>query len=542
VEAPVPDAVTFEDDARVAAFAGYVDVPAGGEAKVALVLGQCETRAEALPIIASYADPAGTEQALRETQHYWESLCGTLRVETSEPAFDRLVNDWLPYQILTARLWGRLGPSQRSGGFGFRDQLQDVLPLTLIAPEMARAQILLHARQQFLEGDVLQWWHSDDAGHTGLGARNRASDPHLWLPYLTARYVAVTGDSAILDEQVEFLEGLPIPPGQEGIAFAPRPSRDKAPLYEHCQRAIARTLKLQGSHGIPLMGTGDWNDGLSEVGARGRGESVWLGFFLLGVLRDFAPLAAARGDQKSAALYTAQAEKLCESLQTMWRGERFVRAINDNGEELCFADALMTAWPIISGGVGPERGRSLLEAGLRELEKDDLVALLQPSFSDETRPPAGRIADYPAGVRENGGQYSHGASWIVDAMTKLADEIEAGGDRSAAQAWRARAAQIWIKISPLGRHGEDGLPPHQQPADIYYGPGYEGRGGWSWYTGAAARMLWAAYGILGIRMENGALDLAPHAFQPRGPITLKRVVFKGKVFEAEKKDAGAAAK
>jgi cyclic beta-1,2-glucan synthetase len=543
-ESAVPDDLLFDDEARIAAFAGTITVPAGGEAKIALVLGQCETIEEALPLIEAYADPQRVEYAFAETQSYWKDFCGTLRIETNSTEFDRLVNDWLPYQIVASRLWGRLGPSQRSGGFGFRDQLQDVLPLTLISPELARAQILLHACQQFLDGDVLQWWHADKDGKTGLGARNRASDPHLWLPYLVARYIEVTGDAAILDEPVRYLEGIPIPPGQEGIAFASRPSRDVAPLYEHCCRAIARALKAEGAHGLPLMGTGDWNDGLSEVGAKGRGESVWLGFFLLGVIQDFAPLAASRGDEAASALYRAHAQKLRASLDAMWRGERFVRAINDKGEELCFADALMASWPVLAGAVGPERGRTLLEAGLRDLEKDGLVVLLDPPFTAKSKPAAGRISDYPPGVRENGGQYSHGVSWLVDALAKLADETEAGGDRASAQALRAKAAQIWIKISPLGRHDDGerdvyGLPPHQQPADIYFGPGYERRGGWGWYTGAAARMLWGAYALLGIGMERGELKIAPHAFTPRGPLTLKAVSFKGRVYSAEKKEAGA---
>jgi cyclic beta-1,2-glucan synthetase len=527
--ASVPQDLVFSDKGRVAAFAGVVDVPAGGKVQIAMVLGQTDTVEEAKALIERYASPMHVLRDAEETENFWHDLSSVLRIETSDPAFDRLVNDWLPYQIVAARLWARLGPNQRSGGFGFRDQLQDVLPLCLIRPELARTQILLHASQQFLAGDVLQWWHSDNEGRTGLGARNRASDPHLWLPYLAAQYIAVTGDAAILDEEVRYLEGMPIPPGQEGIAFAPRPSRDTAPLFDHCRRAIERTLKAMGAHGLPLMGAGDWNDGLSAVGAEGKGESVWLGFFLYDVLMRFAPLCEARGETEAASQYRGRAGALAAALEPMWREQGYVRAINDGGQELIFADALMASWPILSGAVSSGRGQKALEIARKALERDGLVLLLDPAFSPTSKPKGGRIADYPPGVRENGGQYSHGVSWLVDAHAQLADRLDAEGDAAGAAALRAEAARLWIKISPLGRT-QDGLPPHQQPADVYFGPGYEGRGGWSWYTGAAARMLWGAYALLGIRMEKGVFSLAPHAFAAKGPITLKRLVYKGRVY------------
>lgn len=516
-----------KDRARIAAFAKTLDVPPGGEAKIAIALGQTNTADEARSMIAHWANPAQVERAREETRDGWRALCGVLRIETNNQQFDQLVNDWLPYQIMASRLWGRLGPNQRSGGFGFRDQLQDVLPLCILKPELARAQILLHARQQFLAGDVLQWWHLDQDGHTGLGARNRASDPHLWLPYLVSHYIEITGDSAILDEKIRYLEGMPIPPGLEGIAFAPRPSRDVASLDDHCQRAIARSLKARGANQLPLIGAGDWNDGLSHVGAKGRGESTWLGFFLFDVLNRYAALLELRGQRNISSQYRVHAQELRTALEKFWRNDRFVRAVNDSGEELLFADALTASWPVLSGATTYARSRTGLETAIEALEKDNLVLLLDPAFSARSKPPAGRISDYPPGVRENGGQYSHGVSWLVDAHCALADQAEREGDAALANTLRTKAASLWIKISPLGRQGSDGLALHQQPADIYFGAGYEGRGGWTWYTGAAARMLFAAYAVLGLSVRGGAASLAAHSGIAKGPLILKRVHFRG---------------
>jgi cyclic beta-1,2-glucan synthetase len=533
VEHGAPSPTAGDDGRRIAAFAGTVEVPAHGEVSVAVTLGQVADLATAERLAERHASLAVAHEALSGTKRFWDQLLGDLRVQTSVPAFDRLVNDWLPYQLLTARLWGRCGPNQRGGAFGFRDQLQDVLPLFAIRPDLARRQILLHAQQQFLEGDVLQWWHPAANGGTGLAARNNASDPHLWLAYLTSRYVLQTGDRAILDERVPFLEGPPIPPGAEGINFVPRPSRDAASLYDHCCRAIDFSLGRIGPHGLPLIGSGDWNDGLSHFGDGGAGESVWLGFFLYDTLVHFSDLSRSRKSEARAEAYRQRAEQIRLRLDGMWHQDRYPRLVESNGDAVSWFDALMGSWPVLSGAVDLERGRRTVETALAGLEREHQVLLLTPWFGEHSPRVPGKIADYPPGVRENGGQYSHGSSWLVDALAQLAAEARNRGEIGEAERLRARAWEVWRKISPLDKSGPDridvyGLAPHQQPADIYYGPGYEGRGGWSWYTGAAARMLSAAHAILGLRLVDGALELAPDAFVTDRELRLLRVLYRGR--------------
>ncbi|MBC7945252.1 MAG: glycosyl transferase family 36, partial [Burkholderiales bacterium] len=451
-----------------------------------------------------------------------------LRIETNQPAFDRLVNDWLPYQLLCSRLWGRTGPSQRSGAYGFRDQLQDVLPLTLLKPEWVRSQIVLHAAQQFIAGDCVKWWHPSWEGKTGIAVRTRASDPHLWLPYVVNRYVEATGDTGVLAEQVAFLEGRPVPKGHEGFLFAARPSRDTGSVYEHCRRAIEYTLARRGAHGLPLLGSGDWNDALDVPGIKGKGESVWLGFFLHDVLTKFASVAERCEGVEAGSHYLKEAKDLSAALEGMWRDDFYLRAITDGGEEFSLCSALMSAWPLLSGAVDAKRGQMALETGLKRLEKTDRVLLLTPPFTEDSLPYPGRIAEYPPGVRENGGQYSHGVSWLVDALLCCAEQA---ASLDVAESWRARAWDLWMKISPLSKSGRAdiyGLPPHQQPADIYDGPGFEGRGGWSWYTGAAARMLSAAYALLGVRIENGELELPADLRARKGHLQIRRVYYRGR--------------
>ena len=543
VEQGVPDSRQDDDGYRVAALSGTLTVPAGGEVAMHVLVGQALEQNDCRRLMASMRRVEDVLAALERTKAMWRDLLGTLRVETDSPAFDRLVNIWLPYQALSARLWGRLGPQQRSGAFGFRDQLQDVLPLTMLRPRQARAQILLHARQQFLRGDVLQWWHQTWDGRTGLGIRNHASDPHLWLAYMTCRYVEVSGDRSVLTEPIPFLEGPQIPRGQEGIAFVPRVSREQGTLLDHCLRGVDLTLERLGENGLPLMGSHDWNDGLSGVGGKGKGTSVWLGFFLHDVLRTIAPLVEEKLGKSRAEVYRAKAARLREALGRMWREDHFVRAVVDSGESLDYADALCSAWPLLSEATDPARGETALLTGLSHLEKENTVLLLTPFFDENSKPYPGRIADYPPGVRENGGQYSHGSSWLVDALTVLANRASQAGDAQGAAHWRMEALRVWLKISPLAHaRGEElavfGLPPHQQPADIFYGPGYEGRGGWSWYTGAAARMLWAAYGLLGIGMRDGQPHLDRTLLQADGALHVRRVWMHGKEVFVGEEDNG----
>ncbi len=532
---------TADDGHRIAAFSGEMILPPGGHAVISVVAGFAPSMAEARSVIDRLRDVEACQRLLSSSSEWWGETLSKLRIESNQPEFDRFINTWLPYQVLTSRLWGRTGPEQRSGAWGFRDQLQDVLPFVFLQPDLVCTQILWHAAQQFLEGDALAWWHRAPSGGTGLGARTRATDVHLWLPYVVTRYVAATGDASILDVQVPFLEGISIPRGQEGVVFAPRPSRETASLYEHCRRAIECTLARKGSHGLPLIGTGDWNDGLSAVGPKGKGESVWLAFFLHDVLSGMTPLAEARGDASHSVRWKHEAGLLHRATDGMWRGDRYVRAITDAGAEMLFADALTGAWPVLSGVADPERGKSAVESTLKELERESSILLLHPPFTDASEVAPGRISDYPPGVRENGGQYSHGVSWLVDALVRLG---ELTSDVAVAEKFRARAIECWWKVSPLDDTGPDrlaryGLPPHQQPADVYDGPGYEGRGGWSWYSGSAARMLSAAYAMLGLRMEGGRLVVESHAFESKGRLTLRRVVWQGKEYSGTPKDSGA---
>jgi cyclic beta-1,2-glucan synthetase len=536
VEHGHPDSSAEDDGWRIAGFAGNITVPQGGEETIVFSIGQTGTREDAALLARQARDLGWAERSLRAVRDYWTATLGVVRIETNRPDFDRLVNDWLPYQLLTSRLWGRTGQAQRSGAIGYRDQLQDVLPLIMLKPEAARRQILLHARQQFIEGDVLKWWHRSEDGRTGLGDRSRASDPHLWLPYLTVRYVAQTGDAGILDEVSPFIEGVRVPAGEEGRMMTPLPSRDAATLVGHCQRAIDHTLARRGRRGLPLMGVGDWDDGMNLVGWEGRGESVWMGFFLHDTLTRFAALLDGRRDERAAARYLGAARDLAAALAGAWEGDRFVRAWNDDGKVIKPMSAMTSAWPALSGAIPHERSREAAENALAALDKGDRVLLVTPPYTEHSDPIPGRSADYPPGVRENGGQYSHGVSWFVDALALLARQAADEGRADDAAHLRKRASEVWMAISPLTKYAPEmidvyGLPPHQQPADVYDGPGYEGRGGWAWYTGAAARMIAAAHAMLGVRMVDGAFTLEPDAFEPRGDLQLRSVTYKGKRHE-----------
>jgi cyclic beta-1,2-glucan synthetase len=501
------DVAQPDDGLRCAAFVGEVLVPPAGEVTVSLVFGQTQNREQAAEIIRKFQDVPTAQKAFVETKQWWVTFLEKLKLQTGDAAFDRMINFWLPYQVLVARLWGRIGPYQRSGAFGFRDQLQDVLPFISLKPELARRQILLHSAQQFRQGDVLQWWHQSWEDETGIGAHGRASDPHLWLPYMVYQYVKASGDWAILDEETPYLEGRPLEKMSATQVAAQRPSRDTASLYAHCLKAIEMTLNKTGPHGLPLLGAGDWNDGLDAAGIRNRGESVWLGFFFHDILINFSDLVAKKEGQDRKKEFLAQAAELRDRLDATWLGDRYVNHYTDDGQVMARANALVTAWSIISGVAGPDKGRRAMATALQELEQADLVQLFTPPFTEHDDIYPGRLADYPPGVRENGGQYSHGVSWLVDALLFLSAEAQGRGETEIAADYRTKAKALWRKISPLSHLSPEnmavyGLPPHQQPADIYFGPGYEGRGGWSWYTGAAGRMLFNALTLLGMEKKG----------------------------------------
>ncbi len=533
VETGEADGSRLDSGRRVAAFAGVVTVPASGAVDVAVVLGQIETRDQACMAASTLRDPAAARAALKATRAWWAERSDTIHVETNQPAFDRLVNHWLPYQVITSRLWGRCGPDQRGGAFGFRDQLQDVLPLLFFDPNLARRQIVLHAGQQFPEGDVLKWWHNAPDGRTGIGERTRASDPHLWLPYLVVHYLAATDDRSVLDEEVAYLDAPAVPDDAVDLFVAPRASRERASVHDHCLRALDLAVANIGRHGLPLIGTGDWNDSIDFAGAKGKGESVWVGFFLYEILVGFAAICETTAAGRASA-YRAAAARLKQALDEVWLGDHYPLAFDDEGEVLDTMSAMTSAWPILSGAVDFERGRQALENGLARLEKADRILLSTPPFTDQSKPYPGRVADYPPGVRENGGQYSHGASWCINAYVRLADMARHRGEGALAARFMARAFTCWRKISPIDKmEGEAlavyGLAPHQQAADIYDGEGHGGRGGWSWYTGSAARMLSAAYRILGLRIVNNQVVVPPDLFEPKGDLIVNAVRIKGNV-------------
>ncbi|WP_237481272.1 GH36-type glycosyl hydrolase domain-containing protein [Lichenibacterium dinghuense] len=537
VETGWPDSDRADDGRRVAAFSGEVTVPAGGAVDVSVVLGQLATKREALTAASHLRDPAAARAALKATEAWWAERIGAIRVETDDPAFDRLVNHWLPYQSLASRLWGRTGPNQRGGAFGFRDQLQDVLPFLFSDPSLTRRQIVIHSGVQFPEGDVFKWWHLASDGRVGLGQRTRASDPHLWLPYVLTRYVEATGDWSVLDERQPYLVGDAVPDGAMDLLLAPRPSRETGDVYDHCRRAIRYTMDRMGAHGLPLIGTGDWNDGIDAAGPAGRGEGTWLACFFFDIVRRFAAVADHREGRAAGDLYRAEAERLAAAIDGVWTGDHYVFDFVDDGRPLDPPSIMAAAWPVLSGAAPLGRGRQTLEHGLGALEKPERILLVTPPFDEGSEPYPGRIADYPPGVRENGGQYSHGASWAVDAWVAIADRAREDGDGAGADAAMARAVQCWRAISPLGKTEGDqlgiyGLAPHQQPADVYDGESYGGRGGWSWYTGSAARMLSAAYAILGLRMENGHIHVPDDLHRPRGDLRIRRLWVKGELREA----------
>ncbi len=525
VETGASDGAARDDGRRVATFCGEIVLPPGGEAKIAIGFGQAPSRPEAL-VAAARVGVASAEDELAATRASWAERLSKVEVRTNRPDFDRLVNTWLPYQLYASRLFGRVGPNQLGGATGYRDQLQDVLPLTLLEPRLTRAQIVLHASQQFREGDVLKWWHRAPGGGTGLGQRTKASDPHLWLPYVLARYVRESADRTVLDEVTPFLEGEAVPAHEDTWIVIPRVSRESATVYEHARLAIQFTLDHLGANGLPLLRAGDWNDGIDALGRRDIGTSVWMGFFLFNVLDGFVDLARIKDDEAFAARCEAAFASQRKALEVGWRGDHYLLDFADDGRELDSRNAMTTGWAAYSGACDDARALAAVEGGLKGIERLNRVLLLETPFYEHSQPYPGRIADYPPGVRENGGQYSHGATWIVDGLMRLAASARARGDLKLAARLGARAFEIYEKISPMKKTDSEslaiyGLIPIQQPADIYDGWGHGGRGGWSWYTGSAARMLSAAYALLGIGQHEGQVVVRDDLFEAKGELKVQ---------------------
>ncbi len=483
-------------------FAQQVMIELSPEASidVHLLLGEGRDMATARSLIARYAVPGAVAAALAAAREAWRRRCTAITVTTPSPALDLLVNGWLPYQTLSCRLWGRSAMYQSGGAFGFRDQLQDAAALVYHWPALTRAQILLHAGHQFTEGDVLHWWHPPRS----RGIRTRCSDDLLWLPFVTASYIGTTGDRDILDERVRFVSARPLASGDDEAFVTPEEAAETANLYTHCCRAIDRGL-TRGRHNLPLFGTCDWNDGMNRVGRGGKGESIWLGFFICAVLESFIPICIERGDPDRARRYRGRREELIAALNDAgWDGDWYRRGYYDGGEPLgsrssdeCRIDALVQAWAVISGAAPPARARRALDAVEKHLvsEKERLIRLLAPPFERTPLDP-GYIRGYVPGARENGGQYTHAALWVVRALAELGRN--------------ERAAVLLDMLNPI-LHADTSeraqvyqAEPYVIAADIHSVPPHVGRAGWSWYTGSAGWMLRVALeSILGFRLVAG---------------------------------------
>ncbi|WP_073108226.1 GH36-type glycosyl hydrolase domain-containing protein [Pollutimonas bauzanensis] len=488
-----------------AALQGMVDLEPGQTVEVAWFLGQGESAEEARALISHYRQ-ADLDAVLEEVTEHWDSVLGAVQVKTPDRSMDIMLNGWLLYQTLACRIWARSAFYQASGAYGFRDQLQDGMALTFAMPGATREHLLRAAGRQFVEGDVQHWW----LPHSGQGVRTRISDDRVWLAYAAATYIASTGDATVLDEIVPFLEGPPLRPGEHDAFFPPMAADESGSLFEHCARGLDQCLALTGELGLPLMGTGDWNDGMNRVGEGGRGESVWLGWLLWNTIDLFAPLAQER-DAGRAQRWRAHAVLLKEALEReAWDGQWYRRATFDNGSWLgskdsqeCRIDSIAQSWAVLSGAADPARAATAMASLERHLlrREDGLALLFTPPF-DQTPQDPGYIKGYPPGLRENGGQYSHAAMWAVLAYARLGQ-----GDK---------AAGLFALLNPINhaRTPQEAdrykVEPYVVAADVYSVAPHVGRGGWTWYTGSAAWMYRAGVeGILGIRREGAYLVLEP---------------------------------
>ncbi len=511
-----------------AALSRPVTVRPGATLEQVYLLGFAEspTAAHELALRAMKQVPLEREEAAKA---HWDKLLGATTVATPDPLFDAMTNRWLLYQTVSSRLWAKAGFYQAGGATGYRDQLQDTMALTWAAPRLLRDQIVLCASRQFEAGDVQHWWHSPG----GAGVRTHFSDDLLWLPFACSHYLRTTGDAAVLDESVAFLEDLVIAPGAEDAYDTPRVSQSMASVYEHAARTIDRSLPV-GTHGLPLMGTGDWNDGMNRVGHEGRGESVWVAWFLCALVRDWIPLARERGEHERAARWEAALHGWGQALEThAWDGDWYRRAFFDDGSPLgshtqaeARIDLIAQAWSVLSDQAPLNRQRLAMEAAEANLVNTDagLIQLLAPPLA-HAQPSAGYIQAYPPGVRENGGQYSHAGVWGLMAMAALAVREPAGSQT------RDAPYRYFTYLSPAHRSVNTqwgpayGLEPYAMAADVYSQPPTVGRGGWSWYTGAAGWLHRAAIeSVLGLKMTAHDLCFVPclPAHWPRAEMTLTR--------------------
>jgi cyclic beta-1,2-glucan synthetase len=482
-----------------------VTVAAGESIEVTFLLGEGGDEDGARALVAAYHARGAVETALQRVVDRWNTRLSAIEVDTPDPALNILTNRWLVYQTLSCRFYARSAFYQSGGAFGFRDQLQDVLAFLHFDAAIAREHLIRAAGRQFPEGDVQHWWHEPG----GEGVRTRIEDDRLWLVYAALEYARVTGDWDIFDANAPLIAQRAPNADEHSVYETPVRLNEQLSMYEHCTRAIARTMRT-GVHGLPLIGTGDWNDGMDEVGEQGRGESVWLGWFLGSLLGPFAALAESRGNAQQARTYLAHAARLKDALETAWDGEWYRRAYFDDGTPLgsarnteCRIDAIAQSWAVISGLGDPERSRQAMASVEKWLidREHRLILLLTPPFH-EAEPSPGYIKGYVPGVRENGGQYTHAALWVV-----LAQALLRRGDT---------AHELLGFINPINRSSDRAgvtryrVEPYAVAADIYSAPAHVGRGGWTWYTGAAGwtyRVTIEA--LLGIKREGQWLRIEP---------------------------------
>lgn len=478
----------------------------GEQCRVIILTGEAKNGDEAMAWARRYSEPSQAAGVLEKVKKEWSEALGRIQVRTPDPSLDLMVNGWLMYQNLACRLFARSAFYQAGGAFGYRDQLQDVMAALYVDPQIARKQILLHASRQFPEGDVQHWWHPP----TGRGIRSRITDDRLWLPYVTDFYIRSTGDRSILDEQVPWITTRPLRDDEHEVYLEPEPLEETDPLFEHCCRAIEISMKT-GRHGLPLIGSGDWNDGMNRVGEDGKGESVWLGFFLYDILNRFTEISESRGESQRARRYRKEAERLKKKLnEEGWDGSWYLRAFYDDGTPLgssrneeCRIDTISQAWSVISGVAPEERIPLVLQALEKHLisEEIGIIRLLTPAFDRTERDP-GYIRGYIPGVRENGGQYTHGALWAVRAFAEAGE-----GERAAAYLQMINPVNHGRTPEEVSRYK---VEPYVVAADVYGEPPLQGQGGWTWYTGSGAWMYRVALeSILGFRLEGDRIALRP---------------------------------
>ncbi|ADL50417.1 glycosyltransferase 36 [Clostridium cellulovorans 743B] len=477
-----------------------IEIEPSQEVELLVLLGEDDEKQKIESIIKKYSKVKKAEEALKEVKDFWIDLLQTIKVKTPDKAMDLMLNGWFMYQDIACRVWSRTAFYQSGGAYGFRDQLQDVMSLSYLRPEITRKQIEYSSTRQFLEGDVQHWWHPV----VDSGIRTRFSDDLLWLPFVVADYIKNTGDYSVLDEMTPYLEDEPLSDGEDERYTISKVSEVSGSIYEHCLKAIERGLRL-GEHNIPLMGSGDWNDGMSTVGNEGKGESVWLGWFLYSILKDFTKIAEFRGDGEKSNYFANSAEELRKNMEKhAWDGRWYRRAYFDDGTALgsiendeCQIDSLAQSWGVISGGASKTRAIEAMKSmeDRLVLEDKNMILLFTPPF-DKSKLEPGYIKGYVKGVRENGGQYTHGSTWVILAYAMLGDQEKA-----------YKAFNMLNPISHTRSHLDCQLykvEPYVVVADVYSADGNYGRGGWSWYTGSAGWMYRAGIdGILGLKLNYG---------------------------------------